>query len=466
MEPPRAVVIAVGLSLLAGACSDQQAQAPVPAAQRPFIELPLEQAIERFLDDPFEVAAALLADRFRATGDTAFAPHLVDLLRFGTTDDLAVRAGEALEALTGIERPDDHGDAYVAYGTWLDTNAVRPADGYLEWKRRLLGDIDAEFEELLAQVDDPLLAARLQWGGVLVGGIPELHDPGVLAASDATFMTEDEVVFGAEVGGKARAYPLRILGHHELANDHLGGAPVVMSFCTLCRAAIMFDRRVEGEVLTFRTSGLLLRSNKVMLDTETGTLWEQLTGRALAGELLGHTLERHLVTTTDWADWANEHPGTDVLDIPDPDLPSDDRPFVGGYSYQPGDAYRGYYSSDELWFPGLDTPDVLPRKAEVLTIEADGDALAISVEALQQEGPVVLDHAGGWVVAVPTSVGGRIYRGEGPRPADTAGISGVQEDGRRVMPDGRRLQRADHSQAFWFAWYAREPETRVWPTGE
>lgn len=462
MEPARTAAVAVGLALLAGACSAQEQQAPVPAAQTPFIELPLEQAVERFLDDPFEVAAALLAQRFRERGDTAFAPHLVDLLRFGTTDELAVRAGEALEALTGIERPEDHGQAYVTYGTWLDTNEVQPADGYLEWKRRLLGDVDPEFEQLLAQVDDPLLAARLQWGGVLVGGIPELNDPDVLAADDATFMTRDEVVFGAEVDGEARAYPLRILGHHELANDHLGGAPVVMSFCTLCRAAIMFDRRVEGEVLTFRTSGLLLRSNKVMVDSENGTLWEQLTGRALAGKHEGHTLERHLVTTTDWADWVDQHPGTGVLDIPEPDLPSDDRPFAGGYSYQPGDAYSGYYSSDELWFPGLDTPDVLPRKAEVLTIVRNGDALAVSVEALQREGPVVLDHADGWIVAVPTSVGGRIYRGEGERPADAADV--VQDGDRLVLPDGRRLQRADHSQAFWFAWYAREPETRIWPS--
>lgn len=461
MASVRTVVVAVVLALVAGACSAGDRQSDVSPSETPFVDLPLEQATDRFLDDPYEVAGALLADRLGQTGDPGYVPHLVDLLRFGSTDDLAVRAGEALASLTGIPRPDDQREAYVTYGTWLDTNEVEPADGYLDWKARLLGDVDPAFEELLGQVDDPLLAARLQWGGVIVGGIPELNDPDVLSAEEARFMTDDEVVFGTEVNGDARAYPLRILGHHELANDHLGGAPVAMTFCTLCRTALLFDRRVDGQTLTFRTSGLLLRSNKVMVDSETQTLWEQLTGRGLAGEHEGRQLDRYLVTTTDWADWRDQHPGTDVLDIPDPDLPSDDRPYHGGYSYEPGDAYRSYFESEDVWFPGLDTPEVLPRKAEVLTVTRDGDALAVSVEELQREGPAVLDLADGWILALPTSAGGRLYLGEGARPAEPDPASVTDDEA--VLPDGRRLARADHAQSFWFAWHARHPDSRVWP---
>lgn len=461
MTSRRLVIGALVLALLAGACTASDDAPAAGPSETPFIQLPLDRAIDRFLDDPFEVAAALLADRFGETGDVGYVPHLVDLLRFGTSDDLAIRAGEALGSLTGIERPDDQREAYVTYGTWLETHDIEPADGYTEWKSRLLADVDPAFEDLIAQVDDPLLAARLQWGGVVVGGIPELNDPAVLTAGDADFMTDDEIVFGVEVDGAARAYPLRIMGHHELANDHLGGAPVAMTFCTLCRTALLFDRRVGGEVLTLRTSGLLLRSNKVMVDDETGTLWEQLTGRAIAGEHEGRELQRFVTTATDWADWRTRHPDTDVLDIPDPDLPSDDRPFPGGYSYEPGDAYRSYFESEDIWFPGLDTPDVLPRKAEVLTVVRDGDALAVSVEDLQREGPVVLDLADGWVLALPTSAGGRLYPGEGSRPSDPEPASVT--DGELVLPDGRRLDRADHAQSFWFAWHARHPDSRVWP---
>ncbi|MDX1619359.1 MAG: DUF3179 domain-containing protein [Nitriliruptorales bacterium] len=427
--------------------------------------LPLDAAIENFLDDPFEVAAALLADRFRETGDQGYVPYAVDLLRISSSSDLALRASLALEELTGVPHTGEQREDYVTYGTWLDENAVQPADGYLEWKRRLYADIDERFGDLLAQVQDPLLAARLQWGGVVVAGIPELNDPAALPASEAEFMTPDETVFGAQIGQAARAYPLRILGHHELANDHLAGVPVAMTFCTLCRSALLFDRRVGGRTLTFKTSGLLLRSNKVMLDVETGTLWEQLTGKGLAGELADHELERYLVTTTSWQEWRSQHPDTDVLDIPEPALPDDDRPYYGGYSYQPGDAYSSYYASEDLWFPGLDTPDDLPPKAEVLTIERDGDVLAVHVDALDSEGPVVLDLADGWVVAVPTPGGGRIYDGAGARPAldDVTGDSLEVTERELVLPDGRSLTRAEHGQAFWFAWVARHPDSRVWP---
>ena len=138
------------------------------------------------------------------------------------------------------------------------------------------------YEELLADVDDELQLAGIMWGGVRRGGIPELNDPLRLKAAEATFMTDEELVLGAVVDGVAVAYPLRFLARHELANDTIGSVPVSVVFCTLCRSGWVFDRRADGRILDFETSGLLLDSNKLMVDRQTDSLWHHLTeiGRA------------------------------------------------------------------------------------------------------------------------------------------------------------------------------------------
>ena len=61
-----------------------------------------------------------------------------------------------------------------------------------------------------------------------------------------TTITPAELVFGVEINGDARAYPLRILDWHEMANDVVGGVPVALAYCTLCGAGVLFDTRVSA----------------------------------------------------------------------------------------------------------------------------------------------------------------------------------------------------------------------------
>ena len=88
------------------------------------------------------------------------------------------------------------------------------------------------------------------------------------AAAAATYLNPDDRVFGVEINGDARAYPLRIANWHEMVNDIVGGVPVSLAYCTLCGAGILFDGRVagRGRPFTFGSSGLLYRSNKLMYD--------------------------------------------------------------------------------------------------------------------------------------------------------------------------------------------------------
>ena len=106
-------------------------------------------------------------------------------------------------------------------------------------------------------------------------------------ASAASYLNPDDPVFGVEINGDARAYPLRIANWHEMVNDVVGGVPVSLAYCTLCGSGILFDGRVAGraEPFTFGSSGLLYRSNKLMYDRQTDSLWEQLAGHPVTGSL-------------------------------------------------------------------------------------------------------------------------------------------------------------------------------------
>ncbi len=64
-------------------------------------------------------------------------------------------------------------------------------------------------------------------------------------------------MFGVELNGDARAYPLRILHWHEMMNDVVGGVPVSLAYCTLCGAGVLYETAVDGTVYDFDSSGLL-----------------------------------------------------------------------------------------------------------------------------------------------------------------------------------------------------------------
>jgi len=94
-------------------------------------------------------------------------------------------------------------------------------------------------------------------GGPGKDGIPAIDDPEFKPVSEITDLGAKEPVIALEINAEAKAYPLRILMWHEIANDTLGGAPVTVTYCPLCNASIVFDRRVNGKILDFGVSGKL-----------------------------------------------------------------------------------------------------------------------------------------------------------------------------------------------------------------
>lgn len=158
---------------------------------------------------------------------------------------------------------------------------------------------------------------EIDWGGVVVNGIPLLRYPKVLAAAEARYLRDGNLVFGVVVNGEARAYPKRVLAWHEMAIDTLGGVEITVVYCTLCGTVIPYDSVVGGRRRGFGTSGLLYRSNKLMFDEDTMSLWSTLEGKPVVGPLVdtGLQMTSHAAVTTTWGEWRAEHPGTTVLSL-------------------------------------------------------------------------------------------------------------------------------------------------------
>ncbi len=161
--------------------------------------------------------------------------------------------------------------------------AGAPAAGPVEGLRKLWPKTDfsrhsVPFEEIAS-------------GGVGRDVIPPIDDPVFVSAAEAEkLIAPTEPVIALEVGGERRAYPLAVMIWHEIANDTIAGLPVAVTYCPLCDAALVFDRRLGGRVLDFGTTGLLRFSDLVMWDRETESWWQQFLGEAIAGALTGERL--------------------------------------------------------------------------------------------------------------------------------------------------------------------------------
>ena len=433
-----------------------------------FVDASLEDKIVDFLESPNSGKGGVIATAMGESGDIRWAPWILDLHRLAQSTITDQNAIDALQALSGLEPGRNRGEDFQIYGSWAQSLGIDPGEGYREWKLGLYGIIDDEFAELLATVPSDQLLSEIHWGGVTRGGIPELNNPARLPVSEADWMVADELVLGVEFGDSAVAYPVRILGHHELANDVIDGVPVSVVYCTLCRTGLAFDGRFEADgeemVLDFQTSGLLWSSNKVMVDNQTDTLWQHLSGTGIGGPLEGQLLTQLPLVTTTWADWVAEHPDSETLELPAPIFfpETPERPPIA-YDYDPAGAYQSYYANPDVWFPILDTPDVFALKTPILGLSYDGESLAVEVEALREFGPRVFVVGDQTILAVPTDGGARAF------DANATGlVDGDQPDFEAVgtatvvLADGTELPRLVVPQAFWFAWFGDHQDTDTW----
>ncbi len=246
-----------------------------------------------------------------------------------------------------------------------------------------------------------------------------------------------------------------------MGDEHFTGV-----YCTLCGSMILYRSEVDGTHHELGTSGFLYRSNKLMYDHETRSLWSTLTGGPALGQLVGAGIELEplYVVTTTWDAWRRRHPDTKVLSLDT------------GYDrdYGEGVAYRDYFASGELMFAVPETDHRLLNKDEVLALRfpgAPGEQLAISVAFLSSR-PIYHDALGPvrFVVLTDPSGASRVYESGAPSLVRWDGADAAwDEDGGPwevaeaglTGPEGARLRRLPSHRAFWFGWHAQFPETRL-----
>ena len=348
---------------------------------------------------------------------------------------------------------------------WQTNPGTHP--DYALFKAALYQGVDPRFREYFDR--NPAVTIRLdeiRWGGVRRDGIPPLKDPKMIPVGEADYLDDSDIVFGIEVNGDARAYPKRILAWHEMFKDTVGGRPVNGVYCTLCGSMILYSTQVDGVHHELGTSGFLYRSNKLMYDHATRSLWSTLAGAPVVGPLVGRGIElqRLYVVTSTWGGWRARHPETRVLSL-DTGHRRD---------YGEGVAYRDYFSHDRLMFTVPRTDGRLNNKDEVLTLRGSGDSnkqLAISADFLARN-PVHHDALGDVALVVLTDDGGanRVYATKGLRFASWDGEHRVTDEHQNtwqvtesalIAEDDHRLDRLPAHRAFWFGWFAVYPETRL-----
>jgi hypothetical protein len=282
-------------------------------------------------------------------------------------------------------------------------------------------------------------------GGPGKDGIPAIDEPKFVSVDEAAEWLEDrEPVIELEVEGEARAYPIQILIWHEIVNDTVAGRPVAVTFCPLCNTALAFDRRVDGQVLDFGTTGNLRSSDLVMYDRQTETWWQQFGGEAVVGEFASAELEQVPARIVAWEDFAARHPEGNVL--------SRDTGHNRDYGANP---YRGYDDVDSPPFFGSrnSDDDRLAPKERVVFIERGEDAVAVPFTALETARRVEVEVGGEllevvWIPGVRSALDStNIYEGR------TVGSARVRsaESGAPVTFDT----------PFWFAVAAFRPDVTI-----
>jgi hypothetical protein len=194
-------------------------------------------------------------------------------------------------------------------------------------------------------------------GGPPKDGIPALTDPKFRKASSETRIKGPEPVITVEINGDVRAYPVRYLTWHEIANDTVGGVPVAVTFCPLCNSGITFDRRIKQGTLTFGVSGKLCNSDMIMYDRETESWWQQAIGTAIVGDLEGTELTPIPSWMESWDEFRTRHPEGLVMDEPD---------FSRQYGRNP---YVSYDSSTKPFlYSGENPPHGIPPLERVVRV--------------------------------------------------------------------------------------------------
>jgi hypothetical protein len=319
-------------------------------------------------------------------------------------------------------------------------------------------------------------------GGPGKDGIPAIDKPAFINPKSArSWLEPNEPVISVVINDQSRAYPLQILMWHEIVNDTIAGIPVTVTFCPLCYTANVFDRRVKGRTYSFGVSGMLRHSDMVMYDRQTESLWQQISGEAIVGDMVGSQLKRLPAQIISFEQFRSAYKQGRVL--------SRDTGFRRDYGRNP---YVGYddISKTPFMYRGKTDGRLKPME-KVVTVSLAGSDKAYPYSITKErrvindkivEVPIVVFHDDGAVsaldkksIAASRNVGStgvfdrRIddqllvfyYKDGSFYDEQTKSVWDIA--GRAVQGplQGKELKRIVHGDYFAFAWLVFKPETEI-----
>lgn len=447
---PMVVLFLLWLSICAPAFAAENSPDSVTAA---YLALVLEDTNDR------DKTLSIIEDQWQ----DSLTPMTLESLSLSQNAQVRIELMALLQRKTGQQ----FGYDIDAWWQWVWQQDWDSYPHYAEFKSRLYGLIDPGFSSYFNRDHQTTIRLdEIRWGGVRQDGIPPLRQPDMISADQADYLEDDNIVFALSVDGDARAYPKRILAWHEMFVDTVGGEPVAGVYCTLCGTMILYKTTVGDSVHQLGTSGFLYRSNKLMYDKASQSLWSTFGGHPVVGPLVGRDIQlEHLsVVTTTWGEWRRRHPQTQVLSLDT------------GYrrDYSEGAAYRRYFATDDLMFtvPEIDTR--LKNKDEILGLRlshAPDQPLAIASRFLRGH-PVYHSSIADQNLVVLTDASGahRVYEAgkikfvrwdQEKNVTDEQGRLWGMTEGELTSPDGQQLKRLPSHNAFWFGWYSAYRQTRL-----
>lgn len=229
----------------------------------------------------------------------------------------------------------------------------------------------------------------------ILGAIGVTYEANFALAADAMFLQPASVIMerpaqnkveparlvvGIEINGEARAYPVRFIGYHHQVRDVIGGTPVMVTYCTVCRTGRVFSPAVDGALQTFRLVGMD-HFNAVFEDSATRSWWRQATGEAIAGSRKGMSLTGIPSEQMTLAEWLVLHPQTLVMQAD----PASQEEYSKNFDYETGRSRSTLTGTD---------PASWRDKSWVVGISLNGKSRAYDWNRLVRE-RVINDEVGG-----------------------------------------------------------------------
>ena len=177
-----------------------------------------------------------------------------------------------------------------------------------------------------------------------------------VAEQEAASLDDQEIILGIDLGDTKLALPMYYMSGFEVANLFLDSTNYLLTWCPLVGSARMYAGDLEGDRSGFDFGRGLKENNLLIIDRKTNTVWNQLSCKAIEGELEGERLEPLGTIQSTWAFWKQKYPETKLLinrDTSNAVFPTEVYKKQYYSNWKPGTPYPGAPTDHAIDYVGL-----------------------------------------------------------------------------------------------------------------